>query len=67
MTEEQRILFKVCDYLDLWIFCKQEEALGNTTIGNKTVIDNCKKLIYGLCGQDRKWFPIFDFMCKYTA
>lgn len=67
MTEEQHTLFKACDYLDLWIFCKQEEALGNTTTGNMAVIDNCKRLIYNLCGQNRKWLPIFDFMAKYRA
>lgn len=67
MTQEQYILFKVCDYLELWIFCKQEEALGNVTSGNQQVIKNCHQLIYRLCGTDRKWLPIFDFMCKFTA
>lgn len=68
MTAEQYTLFKICDYLELWIFCMQEDALGNKTKGNLNVIANCRELIDKLCmSNQKKWAPVFDFMSKFKA
>lgn len=45
LTPLQHKLFKACDVLDLWIFCKEEQQLGNQTLN--TVIMNCENLIRG--------------------
>jgi len=45
MTESQRNLFKACDYLDLWIFLKEEIALGNTSRDIVEMLENCERLI----------------------
>ena len=38
-------LFKVCDYLDLWIFCKEEFSVGNHHKDLVKVIYKCQELI----------------------
>ena len=45
MTEMQYRLLKCCDYLDLWIFCKNEVALGNNTQKIHSVIKHCNELL----------------------
>jgi 5'-deoxynucleotidase YfbR-like HD superfamily hydrolase len=45
MTEMQYRLFKCCDYLDLWIFCKNEVALGNNTQKIHSVMKHCNELL----------------------
>ena len=58
-NELQHQLFKSCDYLDLWIFCKEEVELGNHTKGILEVIKNCERLI----GGRFKW--IVKYMSEY--
>lgn len=45
MTTTQFALFKACDLLDLYIFCKEEQALGNSTEGISYVISNIGNLL----------------------
>lgn len=45
LNERQYNLFKTCDTLDLWIFLKEEVALGNTTSRVMQIIGNCERLI----------------------
>lgn len=59
LNEYQFKLFKVCDMLDLWIFCKEEMILGNRSINMKLVIDNCEKAILG------KFESVDKFMKEY--
>jgi len=59
LNKAQYELFKVCDYLDLWIFCKEEQTLGNTSESMQTVISNCEKLITG------KFFWVDKFISNY--
>lgn len=65
MNDRQYRLFKICDYLDLWIFCMQEKALGNTTKSNEDVIDNCWKLIRHFAGTE--FMSVFTFMGQFKA
>lgn len=66
MTEMQFKLFKCCDYLELWIFCKNEMFLGN--ISRRIIIctNNCEKLL-GSITEDWKYFKsIKKFMSHYA-
>lgn len=45
MTALQYELFKICDILDLWLFIKEEIAIGNRTIDILEVENNCKLLM----------------------
>jgi 5'-deoxynucleotidase YfbR-like HD superfamily hydrolase len=47
MTAGQHLLFKACDLLDLWIFLKEEEALGNRTPECFNIIKTCERLVLG--------------------
>lgn len=38
-------LFKACDLLELYIFCKDEITLGNRSSGILAVLQNCRKLL----------------------
>lgn len=58
-------LFKICDYLDLWIFCKQEVAMGNTSKGLIGVIENCERLIDKISEGGFK--SVKKFMKEYEA
>lgn len=65
MTELQHRLFKMCDYLDLWIFCQNEKALGNTTQKLLACIENCEKAMAHI-SQDWVLFKsIQKFMKQY--
>ena len=48
MTPIQFALFKVCDTLDLLIFVKEEQALGNNTDEINEVEENCYKIMDSL-------------------
>lgn len=45
LGEEKHAIMKIADYLDLWMFCREEQALGNTSERMKVVISNCVDLI----------------------
>jgi len=47
LSKEQHDLLKCCDYLELWIFIREEMELGNKTEGMEEVYDNCLRLMLG--------------------
>ena len=47
MSERQYKLFKACDLLDLWIFLKEEQGLGNTHRILHKIVLKCEELIKG--------------------
>ena len=61
MTELQRNLFKACDYLDLWIFLKEEIALGNASRDIVEMLGNCERLI------PKDFRSINKFMADYEV
>lgn len=67
MTPLQYKLFKVCDYLDLWIFCKQEEALGNKCNGVRGCIEKCEQLIDELTEGCKIFKSVKEFMNQYEG
>ena len=48
MNSRQYALFKACDYLDLFIFCKEEISFGNKGINLIKMVKNSEELINGL-------------------
>ena len=46
MTEDQFLLFKACDLLELWCFCREEQILGNSSSHNQKVVKNCEFLLF---------------------
>lgn len=65
MTDIQYRLFKCCDYLDLWIFCVQERAMGNYYPSILECIDNCRKLINKYSNDCKDFKSIINFMNAY--
>ena len=61
LNDEQHRMFKACDVLDLWIFCKEEQAIGNKSIGIHEVIGRCEELIYVKFHFD----SVIEFMENY--
>ena len=61
LTESQFNLFKVCDLLDLWIFAKEEQAIGNSSISIYEVIQNCEQLILGKYKMVDKFIKGYEF------
>lgn len=61
LSNLQYSLFKCCDLLDLWIFCKEEIALGNNTINMLIITERCVELI------GDKFKSIKKFMEGYEA
>lgn len=59
VTPLQFDLFKAVDLLELWIFCKEEEQLGNRSAGLLQVIKNCEEFI------PKKFQKIQDFILNY--
>lgn len=59
LTPGQLELFKVCDLLDLWIFLKEEQGLGNTNARCQEIINTCVTLIKG------KFKSVDQFMNDY--
>jgi len=59
LTKEQYKMFKCCDLLDLWMFCKEEQVIGNSHRDIKRVVATCEKLING------KYKSIDKFMSNY--
>lgn len=57
MTERQFRLFKVCDYLDLFLFCHKEIQMGNASKGVMATMDNCERIIRTIT-TDFTIFPI---------
>ncbi len=45
LSSKQFQLFKACDLLELWIFCKEEVLLGNKSVEIQKVIDTCNTLL----------------------
>lgn len=67
MTELQYRLFKTCDYLELWIFCRKEQALGNNTKGIRTCVENCEKFMAKYSDNWKYFDSIIKFMRQYEA
>ena len=65
MTDTQYRLFKCCDYLDLWIFCVNERALGNRNPQLLECISNCGNLIGKYSNDCKEFKSIIDFMNGY--
>lgn len=65
MTELQYKLFKACDYLDLWIFCRNEQALGNTSFKLMECIKNCEELLSRYSNNWELFKSIQKFMQQY--
>jgi 5'-deoxynucleotidase YfbR-like HD superfamily hydrolase len=59
MTKQQMDLFKVCDLLDLWIFLKEEEALGNKSNQCIEIVNRCVTIIGG------RFKSVDDYMKNY--
>jgi len=61
MTPLQHKLFKVCDYLDLWIFLKEEISIGNRSKDIMEIFERCTNLI----GND--FLHVVRFMETYEC
>lgn len=46
-SDNQYNIFKLCDLLELWIFCKEEQRFGNKTTEIQKIIDKCFGLLEG--------------------
>jgi len=64
LTPLQFALFKACDMLDLWIFCKEEQAIGNKTRFVQEIVDNCIKVLNSL---EFKFTKIIKFVETYEV
>lgn len=47
-SEKKWMLFKAADLLDLWIFCKEEQVLGNNAKEIQEIINNCERYLYNM-------------------
>lgn len=65
MTELQHRLFKMCDYLDLWIFCRNEIALGNDSKKIKMCRNNCEVALCRISNDFEDFKSIKLFMDQY--
>lgn len=65
MSDLQYRLFKTCDYLDLWIFCKNECALGNSSKKLLQCIENCENLMKKYSKDWELFTSIQKFMLQY--
>lgn len=65
MTDLQHRLFKMCDYLDLWIFCKNEIALGNACKKIKMCLNNCEVALCRIFNDFKDFKSIKKFMEQY--
>lgn len=65
MSDLQYRLFKTCDYLDLWIFCKNECALGNSSKKLLQCIENCENLMKKYSKGWELFTSIQKFMLQY--
>ena len=61
LRPEQFNLFKVCDMLELWIFLKEEQVLGNNSKECKRIIDTAEKVIYGMWPSIDKYMRTIVF------
>jgi len=64
LTARQFALFKACDVLDLWIFCKEEQEFGNSSKEIQEVILTCESIINSL---DFTFPRIIKYMKEYTV
>lgn len=67
MTDQQYRLFKMCDYLDLWIFCRNEMALGNRAQKLVKCLSNCEKLLAHYSHEWTEFKSIAKFMKQYEG
>lgn len=67
MTNQQYRLFKMCDYLDLWIFCRNEMALGNRAQKLVKCLSNCEKLLAHYSYEWTEFKSIAKFMKQYEG
>lgn len=61
LSPRQFELFKACDMLDLWVFLKQEQSLGNTNKDCIEITQRCVDIIKG------KFKHIDSFMETFKA
>lgn len=66
LNKRQHSLFKICDYLDLWIFCKEEFTLGNKSRPILKVIHKCEELI-GQISSEYGFTHAIKFMEDYEV
>jgi 5'-deoxynucleotidase YfbR-like HD superfamily hydrolase len=59
MTKIQYTLFKACDVLDLYIFCMEEQTMGNHSKEVIEVIYNCRVML------DGKFSTIDNYILNY--
>lgn len=67
LTDEQYRLFKMCDTLDLWIFCRNEISLGNGSKKLRKCLDNCQKLLEKYSNGWNDFISIQKFMYQYEG
>lgn len=61
LSPQQYKLFKVCDLLDLWIFLKEEQGLGNIAREILTITNKCEQLIIGQFRTVDKYMQNYEF------
>lgn len=67
MTEQQFYLFKMCDYLELWLFMKEEMLMGNHVEGIVFVENKCRELILKISDEKYKFYSVLVFMREYNS
>jgi len=61
LNEQQFTLFKVCDLLDLWIFLKQEQRIGNKQKEIQVIVERCENLLNG------KYKSVDNFIAEFRS
>lgn len=62
-SRQQLSLFKVCDLLELWLFCREEQALGNGSLEIGRVVVKCVEIIKEY--STGYFESVLDFMDRY--
>lgn len=60
LSPEKLHIFKCCDLLELWVFCREEEVYGNGSIEIKNVLKTCQEILSS-CGVP----SIIEFIKNY--
>lgn len=61
LTEEEQQWAKAVDMLELWMWCHDQLAMGNTMI--TTIIENCKA--WFVRAKENIPVPVWEFYCQY--
>ncbi len=59
-TERQYEIFKLCDLLDLWMYCIEEQECGNMSTEIQDVVVNCESMLKGKCETVDKMMEEFN-------